>query len=129
MDDAEYLTEADDTLEDDCTCPQECDHEYHLIDKVWKTLCDPACPMHSDNVEPLPGIVPNMTEEERRSQAEKFTWKPGDVTILKPNDPEYDDDDYVELDEQSAAEDRWHGKVDDIKVVSKPDPDYKGPTT
>jgi hypothetical protein len=67
MADAEFLTEADDTLEDDCTCPRDCDHEHHLIDNVWKTTCDPTCPIHSDNVEPPLGIVQNITEQERRS--------------------------------------------------------------
>jgi hypothetical protein len=46
MDDAEGLTESDDTLEDDCNCPKNCDHEYRLVDRVWRTECDPACPIH-----------------------------------------------------------------------------------
>ena len=46
MVDAEGLTEADDTLDDDCTCPENCDHEYHLFERVWKTECDEDCPIH-----------------------------------------------------------------------------------
>ena len=97
MDDGEGLTESDDTLEDDCTCPRDCDHEYHLIDNIWRAACDPACPIHSENVEPLPGIVPKMTEQELRSRTDKFTWKPDDVMILKPGDPEFDSDDYMDV--------------------------------
>lgn len=38
-----------------------------------------------------------MTEEERRSRARKFTWYPGDITILNPGDPGYDEDDDMEV--------------------------------
>ena len=41
MDDALGLTEADDTLDDDCTCSPDCDHEYQEIDGEWGPPCDP----------------------------------------------------------------------------------------
>lgn len=68
-----------------------------------------------------------LTPEQRKSQCSKFTWQPGDVEVHQPGDPECDDAD--ELVERPSVEDRWHGEARDIKVTSKSDPDYKGPTT
>jgi hypothetical protein len=90
MDDAESLTEADDTLEDDCICSKGCDHEALLVDDVWKTACDPACPIHGDS---SLGTAPQMTEEEHRLLGGKFTWEPGDVVALEPSDAGFRDDD------------------------------------
>jgi hypothetical protein len=70
---------------------------------------------------------PHLTPEQRESRGSKFTWEPGDVVVL-PDDSD-DDDDCVELVEQSFSEDRWHGTADDIKVTSKPILNDKGPTT
>jgi uncharacterized Zn finger protein len=46
MDNALDLTLADDTFDDDCTCPQDCEHELAVIDGEWKLPCDRACPVH-----------------------------------------------------------------------------------
>ncbi len=40
------LTEADDTLDDDCTCPERCEHERPSRDG-GEVACDPACPVHA----------------------------------------------------------------------------------
>ena len=70
MDDAESLSEADDTLEDDCTCAPGCDHEHRLRKGEWVLSCDPACPVHGEV-----------------AHTDKFTWAPGDVTLVDPDDP------------------------------------------
>ena len=46
MDDALDITEADDTFDDDCTCDENCDHEYHVVDGEAEFPCDPMCPVH-----------------------------------------------------------------------------------
>jgi len=50
MSDAEGLTEADDTLDDDCTCSPECTHESVLMNGQWRKECDPSCPVHGESV-------------------------------------------------------------------------------
>ena len=82
-------------------------------------------PISNDENEPLPPLTP----EQRESQRSKFTWEPGDVVVLDTGDPEGDGDDCVEFVEHSSSEDRWHGKADDVKITSKDDSNYEGPTT
>ncbi len=94
MEKDESLTEADDTLDDDCTCAVECDHEHDLLENVWKPSCDPSCPVHGSHL--LEGGR-SAIDPERPSRTDKFTWYPGDVRILKPGDPEYDSDDYMDV--------------------------------
>lgn len=89
MDENESATESDDTLDDDCTCPADCDHEYRWVDDVWKAACVPACPVHGSGE---PGVTPHLTKEQRRSQARKFTWYPDDGELVQPGEPDDDGD-------------------------------------
>ena len=94
MDNDEIVTEADDTLDDDCTCADACDHEFHLSDNVWEPSCDPSCLVHREGHR---DVVRHVSDHEPQSRADKFTWYPGDIRILKPGDPEYDSDDYMDV--------------------------------
>jgi len=66
MDNEESLTEADDTLDDDCTCEEECDHQYHLSENVWTSSCSPSCSVHGDSVREG---EKNATDPEREPRA------------------------------------------------------------
>ena len=80
VDDAEHLTEADDALDDDCTRARDCHLGSHLTNRVGREGCNPSGPV--DDGELAPG---------RESHSDKFTWYPGDVVIIEPGDPEYED--------------------------------------
>lgn len=73
-------------------------------------------------------MQPQLTLEQRESQRSKFTWEPDDVEVLHPGDPDFDDDEDMELNGRPSAEDRWHGKADEIIVTSKPKQGHEGPT-
>jgi hypothetical protein len=46
MSDGEGIAEADDTLDDDCTCEEGCFHEEVADREGNVSRCDAACPVH-----------------------------------------------------------------------------------